>query len=124
MAIAGQSILLNANAPNFGAMYVMLDEFHKRAEHGLSGPVIAARLQSELQADIGEGSINVFEAPPVDGLGTAGGFKIVIQDRGDSGLKAIQDIANNVVNGREETAEATEGQNAALAANTADDARA
>ena len=39
VAIAGQSILLNANAPNFGAMYVMLDEFHHRAAHGLSGPV-------------------------------------------------------------------------------------
>ena len=39
VAIAGQSILLNANAPNFGAMYVMLDEFHHRATHGLSGPV-------------------------------------------------------------------------------------
>ena len=31
VAIAGQSILLNANAPNFGAMYVMLDDFHHRA---------------------------------------------------------------------------------------------
>src|ERR1700727_1843354 len=30
VAIAGQSILLNANAPNFGAMYVMLDDFHER----------------------------------------------------------------------------------------------
>src|SRR5205085_9046657 len=30
LAIAGQSILMNANAPNFGAMYVMLDEFHHR----------------------------------------------------------------------------------------------
>ena len=34
VAIAGQSILLNANAPNFGAMYVMLDDFHKRAAAG------------------------------------------------------------------------------------------
>ena len=31
VAIAGQSILLGANAPNFGAMYVMLDDFHRRA---------------------------------------------------------------------------------------------
>ena len=30
VAIAGQSILLGANAPNFGAMYVMLDDFHQR----------------------------------------------------------------------------------------------
>jgi multidrug efflux pump len=99
VAIAGQSILLNANAPNFGAMYVMLDEFHHRAAHGLSGSVIAARLQDELQKQIGEGSINAFAAPPVDGLGTAGGFKIVVQDRGDLGLEAIQDVANTIVNG-------------------------
>ncbi len=40
LAIAGQSILMNANAPNFGAMYVMLDDFHHRAHEGLTGPVI------------------------------------------------------------------------------------
>ena len=97
VAIAGQSILMNANAPNFGAMYVMLDDFHHRAEHGLSGPVIAANLQEQLHEQIGEGEINVFEAPPVDGLGTAGGFKIVVQDRGDLGLQQIQDTANGIV---------------------------
>ena len=31
VAIAGQSILLGANSPNFGALYVMLDDFDKRA---------------------------------------------------------------------------------------------
>ncbi len=30
VAISGQSISLSANAPNFGAMYVMLDDFHHR----------------------------------------------------------------------------------------------
>ena len=34
VAIAGQSMLLNANAPNFGAMYVMLDDFHNRLHAG------------------------------------------------------------------------------------------
>src|SRR4029078_13443170 len=77
LAIAGQSILMNANAPNFGAMYVMLDEFHHRAHEKLTGPVAAPRLQGELQDEIREGLVNVFDAPPVDGLGTAGGFKIV-----------------------------------------------
>ena len=38
LAIAGQSILMNANAPNFGAMYVMLDDFHHRAEHRADRP--------------------------------------------------------------------------------------
>ncbi|MBI2805131.1 MAG: efflux RND transporter permease subunit [Planctomycetes bacterium] len=97
VAITGQSILMNANAPNFGAMYLMLDDFHDRAEARLSGPAIAKRLQSELQDAIGEGVINVFEPPPVDGLGTAGGFKIMIEDRGDVGLVSLQDVADRIV---------------------------
>src|SRR3954451_22263119 len=97
LAIAGQPMLMNAKAPNFGAMYVMLDEFHHRAKEGLTGPVVAARLQESLQEEIREGLVNVFEAPPVDGLGTAGGFKIVIEDRGDLGPTEIENVANKVV---------------------------
>jgi len=97
LAIAGQSILLNANAPNFGAMYVMLDEFHHRAEGHLSGPTIAARLQRSLQREIQDGLVNVFDAPAIDGLGTAGGFKIVIEDRGDLGSRELENVANRVV---------------------------
>jgi multidrug efflux pump len=97
MAIAGQSILMNANAPNFGAMYVMLDEFHHRAQRGLSGPKIAAELQKKLEDEISDGLVNVFDAPPVDGLGTAGGFKIVVQDRGDLGANEIETTADRIV---------------------------
>jgi multidrug efflux pump subunit AcrB len=97
VAIAGQSILLNANAPNFGAMYVMLDDFHHRVKEGLSGDVVAARLHRELQDAVKDGLINVFSAPPVDGLGTAGGFKIVVEDRGDFGAETLQGISKKIV---------------------------
>ncbi len=39
--------------------------------------------------EINDGVVSVFGAPPVDGLGTAGGFKIMIEDRGDNGLDAL-----------------------------------
>jgi len=97
VAIAGQSILLNANAPNFGAMYVMLDEFQHRHGHGMSGDEIAERLRQDFQAEIPDGLINVFGAPPVEGLGTAGGFKIVIEDRGDLGLENLQTVAERAI---------------------------
>ncbi len=105
VAIAGQSILLNANAPNFGAIYLMLDDFPERTKRGLSGDVIAARLRSTLQSEFGEGLINVFGPPPLEGLGTAGGFKMVIEDRGDTGLKALQDTAERII----ETGDKTPG---------------
>ncbi len=103
VAIAGQSILLGATAPNFGAMYVMLDDFHHRAKERLTGDVIAAKLQAELQHAVSDGVINIFGAPPVEGLGTAGGFKIVIEDRGDSGPEALQRAADRTVSDANKT---------------------
>jgi multidrug efflux pump subunit AcrB len=97
VAVAGQSLLLNANAPNFGSMYVMLDDFHHRTDPNLSGDAIAATLQSKFEDEVSDGLINVFGAPPVEGLGTAGGFKIVVEDRGDNGLNALQTVADKIV---------------------------
>jgi multidrug efflux pump len=96
VALAGQSLLLGANAPNFGSMYVMLDDFPNRTSADLSGKAIAEQLQEAFQNEERDGLINVFSAPPVDGLGTAGGFKLVVEDRGDTGLNELQ-LATQVV---------------------------
>jgi multidrug efflux pump subunit AcrB len=97
VAISGQSILLNANASNFGALYLMLEDFEQRKGHALSGPAIAGELQDRLQAEVPEANVNIFGAPPVEGLGTAGGFKIIVQDTGDNGMAALQENADKVV---------------------------
>jgi multidrug efflux pump subunit AcrB len=78
-------------------MYVMLDDFHDRTAKGLTGDAIAARLQTALQDKVPDGVIGVFGAPPVEGLGTAGGFKLILEDRGDNGPAAIQTVADAVV---------------------------
>jgi hydrophobe/amphiphile efflux-1 (HAE1) family protein len=103
VAISGQSILLGANAPNFGAMYVMLDDFPERTNESLSGDAIAQRLQTRLRSEVHSGVVNVFAAPPVEGLGTAGGFKIIVEDRGDSGMDTLQDVSEQVVRGGQDT---------------------
>jgi multidrug efflux pump len=97
VGISGQSILLNANAPNFGAMYLMLDEFGNRTKPELSGDAIASSLQARLQEEIPDAVINIFGAPPIEGLGTAGGFKIIVEDRGDEGLDKLQAAADQIV---------------------------
>ncbi|MHB1426885.1 MAG: efflux RND transporter permease subunit, partial [Gemmataceae bacterium] len=97
VAISGQSILLNANASNFGALYLMLDDFDNRLRPELSGEAIAAALQDRLARDIPEAIVNIFAAPPVEGLGTAGGFKIIVQDIGDNGFARLQQAADKVV---------------------------
>jgi multidrug efflux pump len=97
VAISGQSILLNANASNFGALYLMLDDFDHRTRPDLSGEAIAASLQERLQKEEPKAVVNIFGAPPVEGLGTAGGFKIIVQDTNDNGLAALQRTADGVV---------------------------
>jgi hydrophobe/amphiphile efflux-1 (HAE1) family protein len=98
LSIAGQSILLGANAPNFGSMYVMLDDFENRKDRTMIADGIAERLRSAFDAEIQQALVNILGAPPVDGLGTSGGFKLMIEDRGGgAGLKALQAAGEKIV---------------------------
>jgi multidrug efflux pump subunit AcrB len=97
VAISGQSIVLNANAPNFGSLFVMLDDFGDRTPLGLTGDAIAAALQARFDEEVDEGRVNIFGAPPVEGLSTAGGFKLVVEDHGDGNLRELQDVAWDIV---------------------------
>jgi multidrug efflux pump len=97
VAISGQSILLGANAPNFGSMYVMLEEFHRRRGADRTAGAIAAGLRERFQDEVQEAGVSIFGAPPVDGLGNAGGFKLMVEDRANLGLGELQAAADGLV---------------------------
>ncbi|RIK67103.1 MAG: hypothetical protein DCC65_07740 [Planctomycetota bacterium] len=97
VSIAGQSFLLNANGSNFGSMFAVLDEFEHRHAPELYSDVIAQQLRGRFYAEIQDAMVAVFGAPAVDGLGTAGGFKLMVEDRGDNGLQVLQEQADNLV---------------------------
>ncbi|HMO86512.1 MAG TPA: efflux RND transporter permease subunit, partial [Lacipirellulaceae bacterium] len=88
ITIAGQSIVQNAIGSNYGSMWVILDDFEHRHGDGLGADAIAARLRAA--------SFAVFGAPPVDGLGSAGGFKLMVRDITGLGLDALQDAADGL----------------------------
>jgi multidrug efflux pump len=94
--IAGQSFTLNANASNFGQFFVSFDSFDKRRElareFGLdtSATAIVRRVQEQLELKVPEAKVSLYTPPPVPGLGSASGFKIIIEDRGDLGLVELQ----------------------------------
>jgi multidrug efflux pump len=97
VGISGQSLLLNTNAPNLGALYVMLDDFTARRNESLSGPEIARALRAEFRNKIRDAAVGVFGAPPIDGLGSAGGFKLMVEDRSSGSAAALQKVADAVV---------------------------
>ena len=91
----GRSFVLNSIGSNLGTMFITLKEFHERP--GLSADAIAAQLRKRFQQEIPEARINVFGAPAVDGLGNAGGFKLMVESIGDVNYSALQAAADNLV---------------------------
>jgi multidrug efflux pump len=78
-------------APNSGAIFVVLDDFAKRAKSpDTSAYAILQELNARLSA-IEEAAIFVVPPPPVRGVGNAGGFRMMVEDRAGRGPQALQD---------------------------------
>jgi len=88
VAFPGLSINGFTNAPNAGIVFFGLDEFEKRKSPQLSGGAIAGEINKRM-GGIQDAFIAVFPPPPVNGLGTIGGFKLQIEDRGGLGDDAL-----------------------------------
>ena len=78
------------NAPNAAAIFVVLDDFKKRAKApNQSAGAIVGNLYKSLSG-IQEALIFVVQPPPVQGIGTAGGFRMMVEDRAGRGSQALQ----------------------------------
>jgi multidrug efflux pump len=92
----GRSFVLNAIGSNLGSMFITLKPFDERRDPALSADEIAAQLRERFRREIPEARINVFGAPAVDGLGNAGGFKLMVEATGDVNYSALQAAADNL----------------------------
>ncbi len=97
VAIAGLSFILQANSPNFASMFVVLAPFDERQRPGLRDTAIMAKLRRTWADKIKDAQVTVYGASPIPGLGTAGGFKLVIEDRGGLGFDALQQQTDKMV---------------------------
>jgi multidrug efflux pump len=112
VSVSGQSVLIGTNAPNFATLYVMLDRFENRRGAHLSADAIAAQLQTDLADAVPGAKLTVFGAPAIDGLGTTAGFKLIVEDRGDTGSAELEAAARAVVDATNDRAEARAGAEA------------
>ena len=83
------------NASNGAAVFTPLKPFEERYAQGLSANVITADLRKRLSA-IQDAMIITIAPPPVRGIGTAGGFKMMLQDKGGRGSKSLEDAALDI----------------------------
>ena len=97
IAFPGLSISGFSNSSNAGIVFVGLKPFEERKGWDTYGPAIAGQLFPKLGV-IQDAFVAVFPPPPVNGLGTIGGFKLQIEDRADLGDQALYDALQAVQN--------------------------
>ncbi|HET8918645.1 MAG TPA: multidrug efflux RND transporter permease subunit [Xanthobacteraceae bacterium] len=95
--IVGFSGATFTNAPNAGALFLVLDDFEKRGrDPRQSAAAIQAQLFRRLSS-IQEAFIIPVLPPPVMGIGTAGGFRMMIEDRAGQGSEALRAATESLV---------------------------
>ncbi|MCC3245457.1 multidrug efflux RND transporter permease subunit [Methylocystis sp. WRRC1] len=77
------------NAPNAGVIFVRLDSFEDRRKAGLTSEAIEADVRTAL-APIKDAFVFVLAPPAVPGIGTGGGLKGYVQDRGGHSLAELE----------------------------------
>ncbi|MFN3209028.1 MAG: efflux RND transporter permease subunit [Roseovarius sp.] len=77
---------------NMGVIFFTTTDFDDREELGVDAQSILNEARQRMAAIPGA-AIFVIGPPPVQGIGTGGGFKMVLQDRGGLGPQALADAA-------------------------------
>ena len=96
VAFPGLSINGFINSSSAGIVFVTLKPFSERTSPDLSGFAIAQKLQGKYFG-VKDAFIAIFPPPPVQGLGTIGGFKLQVEDRTDQGYEALDSAMKQVL---------------------------
>ncbi|MGV8918436.1 MAG: efflux RND transporter permease subunit [Pseudomonas sp.] len=96
VAFPGLSINGFTNSPNAGIVFVTLKPFDERKDASMSAGAIAGALNGKFGA-IQEAYMAIFPPPPVQGLGTIGGFRLQIEDRGNLGYDELYKETQNII---------------------------
>ena len=92
VAFAGLDGATFTNAPNAGTMFAALQPQEQRA----SADAVSNSLRQQLGA-ITSGGVLIIPPPPVRGIGTGGGFKMLIEDRNGAGFLSLEEITGRMM---------------------------
>ncbi|AKM07611.1 efflux RND transporter permease subunit [Pelagerythrobacter marensis] len=78
------------------AAYWVLDDFDERADKGQTVDSLIAAAQ-EATADIDEARLMIVKPPVIRGIGSAGGFRMMVQDKNGQGYRELGKVAEAVI---------------------------
>jgi len=97
-SVSGNSFVLSAYGSNFGSVFIILKGFDiRRHDPELSANSLLAKLKARFASEIKDAQVDIFPAPAVSGLGRAGGFKLMIEDRAEAGMRTLQAVTDSIV---------------------------
>jgi hydrophobe/amphiphile efflux-1 (HAE1) family protein len=95
--IVGFSGATFTNAPNAGALFLVLDDFEKRGRDPRQSAAAIQRQLFRKLSSIQEAFIIPVLPPPVMGIGTAGGFRMMVEDRAGQGSEKLRAATESLV---------------------------
>jgi multidrug efflux pump len=93
--IPGQSFVMNGISSNFGSLFIVLKPFSERRSPALYSEAIADGLRRRYLQEIEQAQVLIFGAPAVDGLGNAGGFRLMLESTGNVDLGSLEAQTNS-----------------------------
>jgi HAE1 family hydrophobic/amphiphilic exporter-1 len=100
ITISGISVLdNNATLPNAGVAYVILDDWSAREKaEGQDLISLFKTLSAKFDAQMPEAATTVIPPPPIQGIGNAGGFNLMIQVKdGTVDFNKLQNVTDTVI---------------------------
>jgi multidrug efflux pump len=96
VTLAGYDFLSNAQKTNAGVSFISLKDWSERGDPRLDARNLAPAFAA-LNAAFRDGVVIGFNPPPIQGIGTTGGFELFLQDRSGGSLQSLDQAVQRVV---------------------------
>jgi len=94
--VSGFDVTTSTIAPNVGTIFYSLPSLYGKHVKGVTAATMLPRVRAALSG-IKDAVVIVVNPPAVQGLGAAGGFKLMVEDRGDHTPQELADATNALV---------------------------
>ena len=103
---AGVDATTNTTASNSGQVYLVLKPFEQRTSANTRTSAVIAELYKRLGVITGA-DIRIIQPPPVRGIGSTGGFKMIVEDQGGHGPQALEAVTKDLAQAANQTPDVT-----------------